>query len=84
MLRGLNDTRVPMLYAAVGYWAVGLPVAALLGLGTGLRGRGVWIGLAGGLAVVAILMTWRWMRREALGLAKIHAGEVPPAGMAPH
>ena len=84
MLRGLNDTRVPMVYAAVGYWVMGLPLAAFLGLATPLKGRGIWMGLAGGLAVVAVLMTWRWVRREALGLTRRHAGEAPPAAMALH
>ena len=49
-LRGLRDTRVPMLLAAVGYWAIGLPVGLLLGFPFGLGVSGIWIGLAGGLA----------------------------------
>lgn len=68
MLRGLGDTRVPMLFAALGYWGIALPLAAALGLWTSLRGQGVWMGLAIGLAVVAVLMTARWIRRERLGL----------------
>jgi MATE family multidrug resistance protein len=68
MLRGLQDTRVPMLYAAFGYWGVGLLVAVGLGFGLGLQGVGIWIGLAVGLAVVASLLLWRWLRRERLGL----------------
>src|SRR5690606_1882539 len=68
MLRGLQDTRVPMIYAAVGYWGVGLPLGVALAFGTSLRGLGIWIGLATGLAVVAALMLWRWLRREKLGL----------------
>jgi MATE family multidrug resistance protein len=39
-----------------------------LAFGTSLRGVGIWIGLAVGLAVVALLMLWRWTRREQLGL----------------
>src|SRR5918997_1740681 len=68
MLRGLQDTRVPMIYAAVGYWGVGLPLGVALAFGTELRGVGIWIGLAMGLAVVASLMLWRWARRDRLGL----------------
>lgn len=68
MLRGLQDTRVPMLYAAFGYWAVGLGGGAALAFGAGWQGVGVWSGLAGGLAVVALLMLWRWSRRGRLGL----------------
>jgi MATE family multidrug resistance protein len=72
MLRGLHDTRVPMLFAAVGYWLVGLPLGVLLAFPLGLHGIGIWIGLAAGLAVVALLLSLRWMARHRLGL-------VPPA-----
>lgn len=68
MLRGLHDTRVPMLYAAVGYWGIGLPLSVLLGFPVGLGGLGIWIGLAAGLIVVAVAMMLRWIRREPLGL----------------
>ncbi|WP_207484097.1 MATE family efflux transporter [Arenibaculum pallidiluteum] len=67
-LRGLQDTRRPMIFAALGYWATGMPLAALLAFGAGLGGIGIWVGLLIGLAVVAGLMVARWHRREALGL----------------
>jgi MATE family multidrug resistance protein len=67
-LRGLQDTRTPMLYALFGYWVPGLGTAVWLGFFTPLAGLGVWIGLAVGLIVVATLMLWRWSRRERLGL----------------
>jgi MATE family multidrug resistance protein len=69
MLRGLQDTRVPMIYAALGYWGVGLPLGVALAFGTSLRGLGIWIGLAVGLTVVALLMLYRWVKRDRLGLA---------------
>ena len=68
VLRGLQDTRWPMIFAAFGYWVVGIGVGIALAFPFGLKGLGVWIGLASGLAVVAVLMVWRWSRREALGL----------------
>lgn len=68
MLRGLQDTRVPMVYAALGYWGIGMVVAVALAFGLGWQGVGIWTGLASGLAVVAVLMIGRWMRREKLGL----------------
>lgn len=68
MLRGLHDTRVPMLFAAFGYWVIGIGVGAGLAFRAGLEGLGVWIGLASGLAVVSVLMIWRWTHREKLGL----------------
>ncbi|HEV2079052.1 MAG TPA: MATE family efflux transporter [Allosphingosinicella sp.] len=68
MLRGLHDTTVPMIYAAVGYWVIGIGVGTGLAFGLGWRGIGIWIGLASGLAVVSVLMIGRWMRRERLQL----------------
>jgi MATE family multidrug resistance protein len=70
MLRGLHDTSVPMLYAAFGYWVVGLVTGVGLAFGLGWQGIGIWIGLAAGLGVVAALMMARWIRRETLGLAR--------------
>ena len=67
-LRGLQDTRQPMVLALFGYWLPGFGTAVLLGFYTPLAGLGVWIGLAIGLVVVAGLLLWRWGRRERLGL----------------
>lgn len=75
MLRGLHDARVPMVYALFGYWAIGLGVGVALAFSLGWRGTGIWIGLASGLGVVAVLMIWRWTRREALGLVA-RGGEI--------
>jgi MATE family multidrug resistance protein len=68
MLRGLHDTRAPMLFALTGYWGIGLPLGVLLAFPLGFNGVGIWIGLSVGLALVAGLMIRRWLRREALGL----------------
>jgi MATE family multidrug resistance protein len=68
MLRGLHDARVPMLYALGGYWGIGLPLGVLLAFGFGMGGTGIWIGLATGIGVVAVLMICRWQARERLGL----------------
>ncbi|MEQ7873370.1 MATE family efflux transporter [Sphingomonas sp. ASV193] len=70
MLRGLHDTRVPFLFALVGYWVIGLGIGAWLAFARDWRGVGIWTGLAAGLAVVAALMLWRWSRRGALGLGR--------------
>lgn len=68
VLRGLQDTRVPMIVAAIGYWIAGFCSAAALGFATPLAGVGIWWGLAIGLAVVAVLLVWRWQARARLGL----------------
>ncbi len=68
MLRGLHDTQLPMIYAAIGYWGVGLPLGALLGFHFGFAGAGIWMGLSTGLIVVAVMLLIRWLRRDKLGL----------------
>jgi MATE family, multidrug efflux pump len=69
MLRGLHDSRVPLIIALLGYWAIGAPVGVALGFATPLGPVGVWIGLATGLAVVAILLLLRWVGKERRGFA---------------
>ena len=59
-LRGLKDTRVPMLITLVSYWAVGLGSGAYLAFGLGLEGPGLWYGLVAGLAVAAVWLTRRF------------------------
>ena len=61
-LRGLKDTRVPMLAAAFGYWGVGFPTGYVLAFHFELGAKGLWWGLAAGLASVAVLMTLRFHR----------------------
>ena len=63
VLRGVGDTRVPMVLNLVGFWVVGLPVSALLSFGFALGPRGIWIGLALGIGAVALLLLGRvWAR----------------------
>jgi MATE family multidrug resistance protein len=58
-LRGLKDTRVPMLVTILAYWGVGLPLGAWFGLHLGGRAPGLWIGLILGLSVAAVLLATR-------------------------
>jgi MATE family multidrug resistance protein len=67
-LRGLQDTRIPMWIAIFSYWVPGIGMSVGLGFFTPLEGTGVWIGLATGLFFAAVLLIWRWNRRDALGL----------------
>ncbi|MFB2935844.1 MATE family efflux transporter [Aerosakkonemataceae cyanobacterium BLCC-F154] len=59
-LRGLKDTRIPMLIGIFAYWCIGLTSGYLLGLKLGFGGVGLWWGLALGLAVASIILTWRF------------------------
>jgi MATE family multidrug resistance protein len=74
MLRGLHDTRWPLLFALVGYWVVGLGIGVWLAFGRDWQGVGIWVGLASGLAAVAVLMLARWVMRDRLGLARLAHG----------
>ncbi|MEC8154679.1 MAG: MATE family efflux transporter [Pseudomonadota bacterium] len=71
LLRGVHDTRVPMIQAAVSYWLVGLPTGYVLGFWTPLGAIGIWLGLVAGLSCAAVLLLRRfwwqrfWMRDMA-------------------
>ncbi|MBH0111663.1 MATE family efflux transporter [Novosphingobium sp. YJ-S2-02] len=71
VLRGIQDTRVPMAIAVVGYWLAGFATSAVLGLYTHLEGVGVWLGLAVGLTVAAVPLLVRWYARERFGLLRV-------------
>jgi MATE family multidrug resistance protein len=59
-LRGLNDTRLPLLFAAISYWLIGFTAAYGLAFRTELGAIGVWIGLSCGTAVYAVLLILRF------------------------
>jgi MATE family multidrug resistance protein len=61
-LRGLKDTRVPMLITMFAYWGVGMPMGWWLAFPQALGARGMWFGLIAGLSVAAVLLTLRFWR----------------------
>ena len=67
LLRGTQDTTVPMIYAILAYWGLGLPAAWVIGFPLGFEGPGIWAGLVVGLAVAAALMMTRFWRGPAKG-----------------
>ncbi|MBV8473379.1 MAG: MATE family efflux transporter, partial [Hyphomicrobiales bacterium] len=67
MLRGVHDSRWPMMMALIGYWAIGAPIGVALAFLTPLKGLGLWMGLACGLAAVSLQLLLRWRRKERLG-----------------
>jgi MATE family multidrug resistance protein len=75
-LRGLNDTRVPLVFAAVSYWGIGFCSAYVLAFHTSLEAVGVWVGLSVGTLVYATLLILRFRRlasRLGLDLARTPA-----------
>lgn len=80
-LRGLKDTRAPMIVGAVAYWGIGMTTALALGFGADLGARGVWWGLTTGLAAAAVgLTTWfRWRIRRLAREAAAERAEAPVA-----
>jgi MATE family multidrug resistance protein len=82
-LRGLRDTRIPMVLAALAYWGVGMPLGATLGLGL-LGGspwgpRGMWAGLIAGLSVAAVLLCGRFVRSSrATRIQRLASGQDGP------
>ena len=61
-LRGLRDTRVPMLISLVAYWVLAMPAGVVLAFVVGMEGVGLWIGMVVGLATAALLLSWRFVR----------------------
>ena len=76
-LRGLGDTRTPMLLNLAGHWVVGLPVGYLLCFVVGWGVLGLWIGVSAGLLLVGSLVTAIWWVRERALTAAL-AGEPAP------
>ena len=72
LLRGVQDTRVPLLIAVLSYWAVGIPSSYLLGFVFGLGGVGIWLGLVVGLACAGLLLMRRFW---GSALARVGAAE---------
>jgi len=60
-LRGLKDARGPMWLAGASYWLAGAPMGLWLAFSLGMRGYGIWLGLAFGLLVAALSLTTRFI-----------------------
>jgi MATE family multidrug resistance protein len=62
LLRGLKDTRIPMVMALISYWPIGFFSAWFLAFPAGFGGIGVWYGFLAGLSAASILLNWRFYR----------------------
>ena len=73
VLRGAGDTRFPFFANLVGHYAVGLPIAIVLGLWRGQGVIGLWWGLCAGLTAVAIALLTRFLRLSAREIIPLEA-----------
>jgi MATE family multidrug resistance protein len=64
-LRGLGNTRTPMLTNLIGHWVIGLPLGWYLAFRAGAGVLGVWFGLCTGLIIVALVLLTVWARESA-------------------
>lgn len=71
VLRGVGDTRIPMIMNLIGFWVVGLPVSALLAFKADLGPQGIWWGLALGIGAVAVLLLARVRARFGRELRRL-------------
>ena len=62
-LRGLGDTRTPMLANLGAHWLLGLPISYTLCFLLGWGVYGLWVGLTLGLIVVAVILVWVWTKK---------------------
>jgi MATE family multidrug resistance protein len=81
LLRGLGETRVPMIVNVIGFWCIGMPVSLWLGFGLGYGAVGLWWGLVVGLIIVAVFLIVRVRQREQHGLERIIIDEHAKAVM---
>ena len=65
VLRGIGDTRTPMIFNLIGHWMIGLPVGWWLCFSAGWGVLGLWLGLSVGLTLVGIVLVGVWAKRSA-------------------
>lgn len=62
LLRGIQDTKMPLFIAAVSYWLIGIPLSYALAFPAGFEGVGLWFGMVAGLSVAALALLVRFWR----------------------
>ena len=78
VLRGLGDTRVPLIAMLSGYWLIGVPVSVFLGFRTPLGPPGLWWGFVAGLASVAVFLLIRVRVLFRRGVQRLDVDTRPP------
>lgn len=64
-LRGLGDTRTPMVAHFLGYWVIGMPIVYVLCFPLGWGARGIWIGLSAALILIGAALAAAWRVRSS-------------------
>jgi len=64
LLRGVQDTRMPMVLACVSYWVIGIPISYVMAFVLGWGAEGLWLGLTVGLGAAAVLLSLRFWGRS--------------------
>jgi MATE family multidrug resistance protein len=78
VLRGIGDTRAPVILSLLGYWVIGLPVSLWLGFRLGWGPEGLWWGLVLGLAVTAVVLLARVRSRLRRTLERVRIDQPEP------
>ena len=76
VLRGLGDTRVPLVAMLSGYWLIGVPVSVWLGFRTAMGPEGLWWGFVAGLGSVALFLLWRVRTLFRRGVSRVHVDRI--------
>lgn len=74
-LRGMKDTRIPMVYSVLAYWLIGMSIGWWLSFRADWGPAGMWVGILSGLSVAAVLLTARYLR-----LSRLHGLAAPARG----
>jgi MATE family multidrug resistance protein len=77
VLRGVADTRYPMLIGLIGFWCVGLPISLWLAFPMGMGPQGLWWGLVAGLVAVASLLVLRVGHRLNRDMVRVLIDHTP-------
>ena len=76
-LRGLGDTKRPMIWNFVGHWTIGLPIAYWLCFGRDWGVQGLWTGLCAGIIVVGSVLLWTWHAQSRAVIPSAVSGARP-------
>ncbi len=70
LLRGIKDVKIPTVFIAIAYWAIGLPVGCVLAFYYKMGAAGIWTGFIVGLTISAAFLSFRFKKMAGIGLEK--------------